>query len=421
MAAMSDAQFVPCPFVTYEHAKTPPTRKKYAELVKWRGETHLYLPKLFPLPEEDVAVSADSDRSREFTFTLVRLSDNKEFTSAPTHVGEDFPSAVWGDGDQSARFVVQFDDGKQFDESVGRPDYSERRRYRALRHVYFELDADTGVLTKVDETSENDGAEDQRFYGWADGVLRSGETSSWKHGTMKFEGDTVYFGAPREDTPLFQDFLEWIENPQPKFEGHDTETGWKRQEETAGWQQLQKDKYQYVCVLEFDKYQRGMIDEKKDYIMFEDENKIRVLDLEVMYEIVRVKETLRETGRFTLDEDKYSGARKTCFVANARRFFRDIFRKRIVDAEMRDLRESLQVWRGNTMAEFMQNERRNLLLYDIQQTFGDLFREDIDYVDDRIQELLAEDEEDEEDEESAGGDRKRRHLKLADPFPSLRF
>ena len=351
---MSDARLVPCPFVTYERAKTPPNRKKYAELVKWRGETHLYLPRLFPLLRE--AVSADSDRSREFTFTLVRLSDNKEFTSAPIPVGKDFPSAVWGDDDQSARFVVQFDDGEKFDEPVGRRDYNERRRYRALRHVYFELDADTRVLTNVDETSENDGAKDQRRSGRADGVLRGGYTYGWKHGVMLFEGDTVYFGALREDTPLFQNFAEWIENPQPKYEGHDTETGWKRQEQTAG-QFRPKDKYQYVCVLEFDGYQRGIIDEKKDYIMFEDENKIRVLDLEVMYEIVRMKETLRESARFSnrmrgarftkptrrvtadgrlrglamrffdthwhpsVDDllSKYSGARKACFLANVKR------------------------------------------------------------------------------------------------------
>lgn len=416
MAAMSDAEFVPCPFVTYEHAKTPPTRKKYAELVEWRGETHLYLPRLSDLPYHTLR------RSHEFTFTLVRLSDNKEFTSVPIPVGRDFPSAVWGDEDNDARLVAQFDDGKEFDDwrAAGRPDYNERRRYGALRHVSFELDAVTGVLRNVDETSENDGAEDQRRSGRAVGNLRGGYTYGWKHGAMLFQVDTVYFGALREDTPLFQDFPEWIENPQLKFEGHDTETGWKRQEETAE-QFRPKDKYQYVCVLEFNGYQRGMIDEKKDYIMFEDENKIRVLDLEVMYEIVRMKETLRKTARFTFDEDKYSGARKTCFVANARRFFRDIFRERIVDAEMRELRESLQVWRGNSMSEFMQEERRNLLLYDIQQTFGDLFGGDIDYVDDRIQKLLAEDEEDEENEESAGGEQKRRHLELMDPFPNLRL
>ena len=158
--AAANVTFVPCPFVTYEHAKTPPTREKYAELVKWRGETHLYLPRLSPLPEEDVAVSAESDRSQEFTFTLVRLSDNKEFTSVPIPVGEDYPSAVWGDDDQNNYLVAQFDDGEEFEEPVGRPDYNERRRYRKLRHVYFELDADTGVLTAVDETSEDDGAED---------------------------------------------------------------------------------------------------------------------------------------------------------------------------------------------------------------------------------------------------------------------
>ena len=405
---MSDAQLVPCPFVTYERAKTPPTREKYAELVKWRGETHVFLPRLSPLPEEDVAVTTESDRSQEFTCTLVRLSDNKEFTSAPIPVGEDYPSSAWGDNDQHQYLVVQFDDGEEFEEPVGRPDYNERRRYRKLRHVYFELDADAGVLAVVRETGEDDGATDPPRYnqfstpqGW----------SNWKHGRMNFEGSNwLGYLAPRKQTNYY--YPKWVENPVPRFEGHDTGSGWKPQDryrEIGG-------EPQYFCLFEFNKHQRTHCG--SEYALSEDDSSIRVVDLEVMYEIVCVKETLRETARFTLDEDKYSGARKTCLVANARRFFRDIFRKRIVDAEMRDLRESLQVWRGNTMAEFMQNERRKLLLYDIQQTFGDLFREDIDYVDDRIQELLAEDE---EDEESAGGRKKRPHLELADLFPNLRF
>jgi hypothetical protein len=155
-------------------------------------------------------------------------------------------------------------------------------------------------------------------------------------------------------------------------------------------------------------------------MLLEDENSIRVVDLEVMYEIVCAKETLRETGRFTLDEDKYSGARKTCLVANARRFFRDSFRKRIVDAEMRDLHESLQVWRGNIMAEFMLEERKKFMWEDMEEALGELTEEDIAYANDRIQELLAGGEE-EEEKESAGGNQKWRRLELVDLFPNLRL
>ena len=211
---------------------------------------------------------------------------------------------------------------------------------------------------------------------------------------------------------MFHNFFEWVENPEKARDN--AHTGWSSN------QDLERDDDQYICILEFDNYQVAQRDEHHNYIMFEDEKKIRVIDLEIMYEIVHMKETLHKTARFTFDEDKYSGARKTCFVANARRFFRENIRKRIVDAELHDLRESLNVWRGNSMADFVQKERRNFLLYDIQQTFGDLIEDDVNYVDGRVQKILAEDK-DERDKESAEGGQHWQHLQLVDHFPNLRL
>lgn len=327
----------PCPFLTYKATKSPPSRHRRANLVQWRGDVYLFSPK--PLVERR---SDDDDYRYDYVFDLVRLSDNRVLTSPKLRVGED---AVAVEANASNLLAVQFDDDEPIDNPFDdtnpeNPTVSGTARFYRCRHFCFDVDDDQLVLVE------------QRFEvnGDAENLVKKyyNRFAVWSGGRARIFEDEISFYVLESNTNLtYQRYAYWYEpRDEPAYEDDDPESGWKLQSEPHG---NPPEGLLRVAAFFFKRHTTFHV--HGDYALCEDNETVRVLDLSVMHEIVRLKDRVQSipnvssaaasttASRALLAFDNhwnndvhdkvqnlinnYSSARKRCFATNMRRLLRN--------------------------------------------------------------------------------------------------
>lgn len=328
-----------CPFVTYKSTKTAPSRHRRANLVQWRDDSYVFLPK--PLVER---ASDDDEYRYDYVFDLVRLSDNLVFTSPTLRVGED-AATVKANSDNF--LAVQFDDDEIIDDPfdnfnpLNPTATGTRARFHKCRHLCFDINSNMTQLELVEERLEVNGdAQDlvdnyySRFQIWSGGDARI------------FEDEISFYVLQRYTNLAYRRYAYWYEpRDEPAYEDDDPESGWKLQSEPHG----DPDEGS-LRVASFFFAHPTTFCVHADYALCEDNEIVRVLDLRVMHEIVRLKDKVQSLPRIggaassmmsrallafdthwnddvqvnvqTLMSE-YKLARRECFVTNLRRLLRN--------------------------------------------------------------------------------------------------